>query len=414
MSSDVKLKKEKKSKKSKKTKKSSKKQKKEKKSKKSKKHKHSSSGESSDSDGESSAEEKISKQKHKRKHFSDASSSESSDSESEEDAWIEKPIKNAEAPAADAKKAYSVPLERDDWMGGFSAIKTFSKESEPPKERKTEERRGIDAYDPSKCSRELNPYWKDGGSGLPSTFSKPNYDSDDNNRGDSHKAHSNRYDRGNASRQPSWRKKTENKNEPSTSSSRLEHLAKQEKYRRSRSPSKSSSSSRSRSNSPNERKPDIPAQESQSSRADFLTDQQMNELGAKLVKAEIMGNDEMVKELKEKLNRARQYRTEHKKEVISKSFERRGANHRNGRQNEDEVLLTTTNSKGVSRPVVSRTKNPFADDDMWGGKAGRKQKKQKVETHSGGERVRYFADDDRYDIKQMVIFFAYFTLNKKN
>lgn len=395
-SSDVKhSKKDKKVKKAKKSKKSSKKHKKEKKSKKSKKRKHSSSGESSDSDGESSEEEKISKRKRKRKHFSDASSSESSD-DSEEDAWVEKGTKVESVSSKELPKP-SVALERDDWLGGFGAISTFSKSSEP-KDRKKDERKGIDAYDPSKCTRELNPYWKDGGDGLPSTFAKPNYDSDDDNK----LQQSHRSVRNDSQRQSSWKKKTEDKNEPSKRDFSPQKVT--SRRSRSKSVSSNSSSASGRSNSPEQKKEAV-QQELQSSRADFLTDQQMNELGAKLVKAEIMGNDDLVKDLKDKLDRARQYRTEHKKEVLAKTFERRAGNSRNDREKEDKILLTSTNSKGVSRPV---TKQSFNDSDLWGGKAGRKAKKQKpVETHAAGERVRYFADDDRYDIKQMVSFFLF-------
>lgn len=367
-------KKDKKSKKSKKLKKSTKKQKKEKK--KSKKRNHS----SSELDDSSDEEERVSKRKRKKKHFSDVSSSSSSESESDEDAWVEKEKIDKE-PKLREEESRSAPLQRDDWLSGFSNVATYSRNTEE-KERKKEERKDIDSYKPGKSTRELNPYWKDGGDGLPKAFAKPKNDSDDDEQ-DKRRSYQPKH----SERKSNWKKKTE---EPSTSSS------KREPQRRRSSSSTSSKSSKSPSPAPKTEDP------GKSSRNDFLTDQQMNELGAKLVKAEIMGNDELANELKEKLDKARKYRSEHKSEVLAKSYERRAGGAQNKRDKESDVVLSTTNSKGVSRPVT------FKDDsELWGGRAGRKAKKQKpVETHSGGERVRYFADDDKYDIKQMVIHYS--------
>lgn len=368
------------SKKSKKSKKLKKKLKKEKK--KNKKKRRASSSSESD-DASSSDEERISKKRKKKKHFSDADSSSSSSSESNEtDEWVEKSDSKK-----DALNQQSKSLERDDWLGGMM-LPTYSKNVET-KPKKKDERKDIDSYDPAKSGRELNPYWKGGGGGLP-TFQKPSDDSD-SYRNFSHK-HTDR------PHQPNWKKKTE-----------TEPVALQRRRSRSSSPkqshrSNSSSSSQHSSPSPDRQVQVVDSQvDKQSLRSDFLTDQQMNELGAKLVKAEIMGKDELVTELKTKLDRARQYRTDHKQEILAKSFERRSEHgepkNRKNDNKDNQVLLTATNSKGMSRPVV-QTQN---ENDLWGGRAGRKAKKQKpVETHSSGERIRYFPDDDKYDIKQMV------------
>lgn len=379
----------KKEKKSKKSKKSSKKHKKEKK--KSKKKKRSTS---SDSDG-SSAEERISKKKHKRKHFSDASSDSSSSESDEEDAWVEKGSENKNQVEIETKKKPEqapTTSQREDWLGGLSSIRTFSKSAVQDEQPKKDERKGIDAYEPGKSVRELNPYWRDGGDGLPKAFAKPNYDSDSNDE-DSRRSY--RAKQNESARSSNWKKRSEPQQSNPATATRIASSKAGNSRQRSSSPSSSSS----RSPTP-ERKP--PEQStSQASRDDFLTDQQMNELGAKLVKAEIMGNDGLAQELKDKLDRARKFRSEHKSEVLAKSFERRtqGATQKK-REKEENVVLTTTNSKGQSRPVAS-----FRDDsDLWGGRAGRKAKKQKVKTHLDGERVRYFADDDKYDIKRMVSF----------
>lgn len=131
----------------------------------------------------------------------------------------------------------------------------------------------------------------------------------------------------------------------------------------------------------------------------------MNELAAKIVKAEIMGNAEQIAKLKEKIERARKYRSEHKEKLIEMANERRQEAQRSLNRDDENVLLTTTNSKGVSRPVTAMSN----ESDKWGGKAGRKVKKQKIETHLDGERVNYFGDDRKYDLKQLVNpkFFAF-------
>lgn len=382
-----------KEKKSKKAKKSSKKHKKEKKKK--KKNKRSSSDESDDS---SEAEERLSKKKRKRRHFSDAESSSSLSSESDDDEWVEKGNGKVEN---EPKKEYTAPIQHDDWLGGFSSISTFSKSAEP-KERKKDERKGIDSYDPGKSVRELNPYWKDGGDGLPKAFAKPSYGSDDED--DRHSRHTYQVKHSDRDRQSNWKKKIEPQ-KPTTSTQAIQRSP----QRDTRGQSESSRSSSSRSPTPEQKSQ--PQSSQSSSRDDFLTDQQMNELGAKLVKAEIMGNDELAEELKMKLDRARKFRTEHKSEVLAKSYDRRaGGGQNKTREREESIVLTSTNSKGQSRPVSFRN-----DSDMWGGRAGRKAKKQKVETHLDGERVRYFADDDKYDIKRMVSskYFAFAVIHLK-
>lgn len=377
----------KKEKKSKKSKKSSKKHKKERK--KSKKKKRSASSDSDDS----SAEERLSKKKHKRKHFSDASSesSSSSNESDEEDEWVEKGSENKAKIDTDSKIIKEqAPVEREDWLGGLSSIRTFSKPAQDDsKERKKDERKGLDSYDPGKSVRELNPHWRDGGDGLPKAFAKPSYDSDEEDSRRPYRPKQNERERSS-----NWKKRTEHPNAASSTVTSSKGSTSSRTHR------KSSSSSSASSRSPTPEPKPTEQDKSQASRGDFLTDHQMNELGAKLIKAEMLGKNELASELKEKLDRARQFRKEHKQEVLSKSFERRtqGAHQHNKREKEANIVLTATNSKGQSRPVAS-----FRDDsDLWGGRAGRKVKKQKVETHLDGERVRYFADDDKYDIKRMV------------
>lgn len=378
---------------------------------------------------DSSSTEEVKIKKNRKKRFSSESSSKSS----EPDEWIEK----RSAPV-------DKPIERDDWMSGM-LIPTFSNKEKDPKP----DDRNTASYDPKTNIRELNPFWKDGGDGMPS-FQKPKSDSDDEDRG-----------RVNSKRRPNtnyrtsgWRKRQDDQPSAMRSNSR-ERARKRSNSRdnhgrhfdsrdgssrrsrskdRSRRRSNSRDESRKRSDSSekvmrrprrsksktpehqdnrrtkrrsSERKieknpeksntPESTKNDQQDevsvNRADFLTDQQMNELGAKILKAEILGNEELAIELKEKLDKAREYRTAHKSELLLRDK----AVKMDASKGEEHVMLTKTNSKGVSKPLSRQTN----ESDLWGGRAGRKKNK-KVETHSAGERVRYFADDDKYDIKQMV------------
>ncbi|XP_023015868.2 CWF19-like protein 2 homolog [Leptinotarsa decemlineata] len=106
------------------------------------------------------------------------------------------------------------------------------------------------------------------------------------------------------------------------------------------------------------------------------SEKDLNVLASKLVKAEIMGNTKLVAELKEKLERARN-------EVKDRSTNSR----------EEHVILTHTDSQGRSQPLTLQ-----AEYEELSSKKG---KKKRVETHEGGQRVRYFSNDDKYSLKQM-------------
>ena len=114
-----------------------------------------------------------------------------------------------------------------------------------------------------------------------------------------------------------------------------------------------------------------------------MSDKEMNILGAKLVKAEIMGNSALADKLKAKLDAARKSKESMK--IIAKDSDT---------VVEKEIVLTRTDSRGMTRPVE-------ADVDRDTGSHRKRKKKEKVQTHVKGERQRYFADDDRYDLKQM-------------
>ncbi|KAK0168559.1 hypothetical protein PV327_002345 [Microctonus hyperodae] len=113
----------------------------------------------------------------------------------------------------------------------------------------------------------------------------------------------------------------------------------------------------------------------------ILTDDELNKLGARIVKAEIMGDNALAKELKAEMEKARETRKNNPKPVESK------------RESEKNVILTTTNSRGLARPVQPRSRY----EEPQGGR----RRNKKTDTHEAGERVRYFADDDKFSLQEM-------------
>ena len=130
---------------------------------------------------------------------------------------------------------------------------------------------------------------------------------------------------------------------------------------------KQNSDSSSESETEEEQKQTVHEKEEPKQESKVLTEAEMNSLAAKLVKAEIMGNDDLAAELKQKLEEAKQVRAE----MVAK-----------GLNPDDQAPEVVVKLKGQD----ARSKG---------------RKKTKVETHKGGERVRYFGDDDKYDLKQL-------------
>lgn len=307
------------------------------------------------------------KNKHKKskKKSSKKSKHRSSSSESgtgDEDEWVEKNV--------DEKIEKKQQPERDDWMTSSNnfLLPTFSKEQQKPKEK---DDKNYEKYDPKSSTRELNPYWKTGEGGLPS-FQKPK-DNDDNDEYFSKPSKSS----GN------WRKSNQEPRKRSRSKSPSPvHEITERSY-----------------------KPQSNPENNTASHSDFLTDAQMNDIGAKMIKAEIMGNTTRYDELKDKLDKAKAFKNSRKAGPQSSSNE--------------GILLTLTNpATGTSRPISQK-------DDQKRNPQDRRNKKKRAETHLDGERTKYYADDDKYDIKQMVrnlnyiviqlIFtFFFFSLNVRN
>ena len=106
----------------------------------------------------------------------------------------------------------------------------------------------------------------------------------------------------------------------------------------------------------------------------------------------MLGNEALAERLKKKLEGAREAkaRTEAEGDAAAED---------GGRQREETVVLTRTDAKGMTRPVHA-TEEEAAATASGGG--GRRRKKEKVATHDkDGKRARYFADDDRHDLKAL-------------
>ncbi|XP_055596990.1 CWF19-like protein 2 homolog [Uranotaenia lowii] len=255
-------------------KKQKKKEKKSKKHKKEKKNKH-----------------KKSSKKYRRRSSDEGSSSSASYSDSQRDEWVEKILPETPAPTG-------TKVERDDWMN-FMTIATYSKEPKPEEKQAT-----VAQYDPKTSVRELNPHWKNGGSGLP-CFRRPVEEDEE----ESQKGHTERNPVPRSSG-PSrgWRKTV-----PSSKDDRGE-------------------------------KPEQPVQTETKSciseeKGSMLTDQQLNDLGAKIIKAEIMGNTALAASLKDQMEKAKSDRArdkESKQQDVQNTIKRK--------EDSEDIQFTVTKS----------------------------------------------------------------------
>ncbi|KAH8387865.1 hypothetical protein KR093_009944, partial [Drosophila rubida] len=244
------------------------------------------------------------------------------------------------------EKATQQALQRDDWMAEPSttfSLRTFTKQ---PKERKPNAEHQQNTYDPTNSRYELNPYWQSNGTGLPS-FQKPNEDDKcKDERGIKHEEQRRQ-------QAPKWQKSSPATAAADNAYAKEDHELEQQEEER---------------------------------QVMLLTDEQINALAARALKAELKQKVELAAELNQQLEKARNLREE------------AAANPKHKTKNKDEkhVLLTRSDVSGNVRPLMQ------SSSCQSGNNADRSNKhKKRVQTHLDGERVRYFADDDRYDIKQM-------------
>ncbi|XP_061484667.1 CWF19-like protein 2 isoform X2 [Rhineura floridana] len=120
----------------------------------------------------------------------------------------------------------------------------------------------------------------------------------------------------------------------------------------------------------------------------ILSDEEMNKLGAKIVKAELMGNKDLAAKLQTQLDNARKLK-ENGAQIQARESERE----KRGFQEDHEVVLVRTDKSGGVWPVN-------APGETWE-PTGRRMK-QTIATHVDKERVRYFQDDDNLSLKDLV------------
>ncbi|XP_005378078.1 PREDICTED: CWF19-like protein 2 [Chinchilla lanigera] len=116
-----------------------------------------------------------------------------------------------------------------------------------------------------------------------------------------------------------------------------------------------------------------------------LSVDEKNKLGAKIIKAEMMGNMELAAQLKAQLEKANKL-----KETVTQISKTTGPE-----ENADqrEVVLVRTDATGRAWPVSST--EPLDSEAASG-------RRRRVSTHQEKERVRYFHDDDHLSLSDLV------------
>ncbi|GCB73693.1 hypothetical protein scyTo_0002774 [Scyliorhinus torazame] len=123
-----------------------------------------------------------------------------------------------------------------------------------------------------------------------------------------------------------------------------------------------------------------------------LSEEEMNKLGAKIIKAELMGNLELASKLKAQLEEAHKLKSQEQKPIAATSTAPKRTD--NGADENQEVILVRTDQSGRVWPVG-------ASAEFLTQKGGKK-KRQMIETHHEGERIRYFQDDDNLSLQDLV------------
>jgi len=121
-----------------------------------------------------------------------------------------------------------------------------------------------------------------------------------------------------------------------------------------------------------------------------LSEKDINEISAKILRAELLGDQELADKLKAKLEAGRQQSSG--KALKTKKESKRGIM---VEEKEEEVILTRTDKHGNIYPLQVSGEEP---------EPRKKRRKVKaIETHdTKGNRLRYFQEDDTTDLKSMV------------
>ena len=115
-----------------------------------------------------------------------------------------------------------------------------------------------------------------------------------------------------------------------------------------------------------------------------VTEAELNAIGAKIMRAELMGNTAKVESLKRELEALH---------ARKEQYSSKQQNHKGSRSNDKVVVLTKTDRLGNVRPAEF-------DDDSRG--KSHKLRKANRSHDKKGKRERYFADDDRYTLQDLM------------
>ncbi|XP_076803640.1 CWF19-like protein 2 [Clavelina lepadiformis] len=130
----------------------------------------------------------------------------------------------------------------------------------------------------------------------------------------------------------------------------------------------------------------------------ILSEQEKNVIGAKIIRAEMMSNDKLVKKLKKKLELSKEAEAVMKSGNVDKSesgYKR--VNSDSGDSDEDGAIILTRMTKSGQEWPITESEMPLSS------KMAKKLKHKKVKVHDEeGQREKYFADDDRYTLKDLV------------
>ncbi|XP_012228699.2 CWF19-like protein 2 [Linepithema humile] len=404
--------------------------------------------------------DKKERRKHKKKSKHVISSSSSRSDDSSEFDWVEKKVEDQTTLHTDENlvnsKAQTNQLERDEWMNFESFLPCTSKSDmrKQKSDNKKEERTNIFLSKPGQSNRELNPYWKDGGDGLPQNRSKiiDNPQIMDanwlkrslqraeeqalrdgksleevaverwgsleiiqsmiikaekmSNTEQNTSYHKKYYDRNNKDSHRSSRRKNRSRSRSrskeraekhSTSDYLFQHHTSQQKQTYQRSKVKDNyyqeiahGSTSNRTKNWKKTKDDGKKPESSKLKETnvenvdvnvtdkkkdigLLTEAEMNKLGARIIKAELMGDDELAVQLKVQLEQARKL-----------------AATNNSNAQEETVILTITDAKGIARPIQPR--NQFEQSIE-----GHRKKK----THVSSQKKCDFLNNDKYSLQKI-------------
>ncbi|XP_070798972.1 CWF19-like protein 2 [Pituophis catenifer annectens] len=120
----------------------------------------------------------------------------------------------------------------------------------------------------------------------------------------------------------------------------------------------------------------------------ILSDEEMNKLGARIVKAELMGNKDLAAKLQSQLDKVRMLKDSGAQAKARKTDEKTSF------QEDHEAILVRTDKSGRAWPVN------ISEETL--DHVGRRRKNQMIPTHVDKERIRYFQDDDNLDLKDLI------------